>query len=862
MIKAKRFISGLAALNLFFTVLAFSSCRNTYDTPEPQVNISGVTVNPTTKDVRVGVDDSFTVSATVSPTHATNTTVTWTVEPAGIIAVASTSGNTATISILAQGVAYVTATTNGTTDNGEHKSAECKVTVSPTEGALVYVDSVTLDRVNLFLDLDDIETLVATVHPAEAYLDTVTWVSTNPAVATVNGGVVTVVGYGQAIIIATSVGENAGGQHETASATVTAIDPNVPPVYVESITLNKNALSMKVGDTNNTLTATVNPPETFGIAQWRSDNTAVASINENGVLTAHAIGTANITAYSTFTENGVEISSPACIVTVIGSSLTAGAATPATDNLTIIPKPTGINWTRYEAENANIYPNNTGKETANYFSGGFAVNASENVNILTDSIDLTADWTTGNDIGYIHFEVYAETAGTYTVRLVYNGNDNKQVLIKLNNDVSYFLPLPELEDFGWSRLISQEFTLGHFNQGWNDLYISGLIDSLTGDPDYGGWANIDCIDINSSNPAYTPIQSISLNPNSLTLQMGAVTSGTLTAAISPLNASNQDLIWSVDDDANPPGCITVNQSGVVTASYAGTATVTVTAVDIENGVKSASCAVTVLAATSDVYVSGITVSPATLHLLAGQSSPALTALIAPNEATNKAITWHSSDPAIATVNSIGEVTALARGTVNIYAQSTHTQGGSEVNSNNCVVTVSVNQLIDDTIRVVSNSNNSATDTFYPEQSGFTRHEAEAAAFSGTAKTRTADSYLYSDGTYVEEIVNSINAANFPTDWTGLNYVKFTVTVPTDGEYQVNIITNGHDPKTVMVKVNDDPHQAHAMTIPDDSNWTSIFAIQLRLGALKAGVPNYISIAVAGNQWMNIDCIDVSIAPLP
>ena len=82
------------------------------------------------------------------------------------------------------------------------------------------------------------------------------------------------------------------------------------PVQVTSIKLNKSKKSLNIGDTF-TLTATIKPNDaTDKSVTWSSSNTSVATVDENGVVTAVAEGTATITATA---SNGVEAS---CAVTV------------------------------------------------------------------------------------------------------------------------------------------------------------------------------------------------------------------------------------------------------------------------------------------------------------------------------------------------------------------------------------------------------------------------------------------------------------------------------------------------------------------------------------------------------------------
>ncbi|OKP74622.1 hypothetical protein A3842_20425 [Paenibacillus sp. P3E] len=67
-------------------------------------------------------------------------------------------------------------------------------------------------------------------------------------------------------------------------------------------------------------------------------------------------------------------------------------------------------------------------------------------------------------------------------------------------------------------------------------------------------------------------------------------------------------------------------------------------------------------------VSGITLSKSTLTLITG-STANLTAAVTPADATNPAINWITSDPAVATVDANGKVTAKQAGTANIIAQA-------------------------------------------------------------------------------------------------------------------------------------------------------------------------------------------------
>ena len=128
-------------------------------------------------------------------------------------------------------------------------------------------------------------------------------------------------------------------------------------------------------------------------------------------------------------------------------------------------------------------------------------------------------------------------------------------------------------------------------------------------------------------------------------------------------AEKLTLVWSSSDET----VATVDQTGLVTAVGGGEAEITAA---VEDGELSAVCAVRVA-----VPAEGVTV-PKTLDLVVnGEASGALKAAPAPQDATEVAFTYESADPAIATVDEKGTVTAVANGETEIT--TTLTQTGAE-----------------------------------------------------------------------------------------------------------------------------------------------------------------------------------------
>lgn len=146
--------------------------------------------------------------------------------------------------------------------------------------------------------------------------------------------------------------------------------------------------------------------------------------------------------------------------------------------------------------------------------------------------------------------------------------------------------------------------------------------------------------------------------NKIVLKLYTGDSETLKATVAPANATNKYVTWT----SSKPTVATVDANGKVTAKSLGMADITVTTKD---GGYTATCRVGVVRRPAgDVSVTGVTLNKTTLKLGKG-ASETLTATVAPTNATNKNVTWTSSDPAVATVDASGKVTGVANGTATI-----------------------------------------------------------------------------------------------------------------------------------------------------------------------------------------------------
>ena len=190
----------------------------------------------------------------------------------------------------------------------------------------VPVTGVTLDQATLELLGGSMAPLVATVQPADATNKDVTWSSDDETVATVdNAGIVTALAAGTATITVTTVD---GAKTATCAVTVTAMGGAA--VAVTGVTLDQATLELETGETA-TLVATVQPADaTNKDVTWSSDDETVATVDNAGIVTALAAGTATITVT---TVDGAKTAT--CAVTVDAA---------VTEEYVDLGLPSGLKW--------------------------------------------------------------------------------------------------------------------------------------------------------------------------------------------------------------------------------------------------------------------------------------------------------------------------------------------------------------------------------------------------------------------------------------------------------------------------------------------------------------------------------------
>lgn len=275
--------------------------------------VIGVTLN--TDKLPLYTGDSNTLTATIEPSNATNTNLTWSSDSEKV----ATVDENGTVTAVAHGTATITATAA----DGSGKTDTCTVTVTNK----TYTISVTPDKLDFGTILQN-----AAQPPAQTVKVTNTGNQTvtlnQPAATNFLVGTLSKTELKPNETAAFTVQPKAGlamGQYEepltvsntngqTASLTANL---TVDPVPVTGVTLDKNTLALFTGDSA-TLVANVQPADaTNKTVNWASSNPAIVTVDANGKVTAVAAGTANITA-TTVDGNKTAV----CTVTVTGRTYT------------------------------------------------------------------------------------------------------------------------------------------------------------------------------------------------------------------------------------------------------------------------------------------------------------------------------------------------------------------------------------------------------------------------------------------------------------------------------------------------------------------------------------------------------------
>ena len=634
---------------------AADSCTVTVTQPTTSVSLTPGTLALSVTD---NTKKTGELTATILPANHTDTPV-WSSSNESVATVRfDEKTGKAIVTAVAKGTAAITVMSGGESDS-------CAVTVEDLS-----VTGVSLDQTSFTMKVTDAAvTLTATVAPDDAANKAVTWSSSNESVATVANGVVTAVGVGSAIITVTT---EDGSKAASCYVTVAAIP-------VESVTIDKSELSLNDDGTltvaldgTATLTATVLPSTaTTKTVTWSSSDSTVVALEvdeETGEVTATAekAGSARIT-----------------VTTADGGK---------TDSITInVPATPVASLTLTPSEAALIYGSqpNAGRETLTVTvrgeGGKTPTNAAVNWSSSDTSVVTVAAGANGTAV------ITAAGAGKATITVTPQDGSNvsatcavsvtvpttgieldqSAVTLTIGGTASYRLtatvkPTGAAQDVTWTSGDEDVATV-----------VNGVVTAVgSGETTITATATGTGYTASCTVTVTVPVTDVSIEDEpegGFEVYLGTTLS--LAAAIAPADATNKNVVWASSDESVVTVAQSLHETGaIVIPRSLGTATITVTT---EDGGKTDTAAVTVLR-----HATGVSLDKSALALNVGGSGT-LSATVAPSDASNKAVTWTTSNGSVATVAD-GVVTAEGVGSAIITAT---TEDGEYAAA--CAVTVSV-----------------------------------------------------------------------------------------------------------------------------------------------------------------------------
>ncbi|MBQ3498335.1 MAG: Ig-like domain-containing protein [Clostridia bacterium] len=437
----------------------------------------------------------------------------------------------------------------------------------------------------------------------------------------------------------------------------------ISPKAVEGITLNTSTLSIDIGATQQLL-ATVAPSDAYNkVVHWVSDSTNIATVDEDGNVTAVAKGTAIITA---ITDDGNFVAQ--CQVTVNESVKGISMAEEEVDATVGNPIQLIVNIDPAGASNQKLYWDSLNENVAKVSDSGIVTG----VKTGTTTITVTTD--DGGFTASCKVNVTNPVRGVAlndTTMTIYNGT-SKQLFATVT-------PLDaDNPSLIWS---SSDDTIVTVDE--NGVVTAGnstgsaVITVRTVDGGYTATCTV---------KTGKKVTDVYISDSQVLLVPGLTHQ--LTATVMPLKALNRVVTWASTNEA----VATVDQNGLITAHKAGTAVIIV---ETDDGNYSKTCTVTV-----DNSAQGFELTSHDEYI-AVNGKVQLNGRFTPSDAQNKAVTWTTSDSAIASVDENGLVTGKKAGSVVITA--TTVDGGYR---DYCIV------------RVVGITGNVTTNTVVDAENGY------------------------------------------------------------------------------------------------------------------------------------------------
>ena len=587
----------------FAVALLAVSCS--FSPADNSVPVSSVSLNE--HSIQLYEQGTFQLETTVNPSDASNKNVTWSSSNENYVQVSENGLVTA----VAAGTARITVTTV----DGK-KTDSCTVTVNQ----YVNLTGVSLNPSTATIYDDETYQLNPSFQPSNASNKSVVYSSSDESVLTVSEtGLVTPVAPGTANAIVTTVEGNF-----TASCAITINHK----VLVEGVSLNETDISILDTETFQ-LVATVSPSNaTIKTVTWRSEDTSVCTVSNNGLVTAVAAGQTSVVVTTTdgsySARCDVDVREPETQSAIITFKTASEDSSSALSNLSTLIN-TGVDLLS-STSSSNAYAGKYGvKLSSNRSNGSFTLNFNENY-------------------------VIAKVVVNACVYVGRNGPDNASLTI---SGVTQSIDSESLADYTFKLSGTDEVNSLTFNAS-KRLYINSLTVKYTN---------------------YEPVYPTAITINGQS-DIDVYEEVLFTVSYEPKGTNQKGVTWSSLD----PTIASVTSGGVVKGLAEGNTTIKAIAKD-ENGDDIID---TYDVSVHFVNVTSVTLNKGSVELTAGKTAQ-LSATILPANATDKSVSWSSSNNSVASVSNTGLVTVSETATAGQTATITATSSNSLTAT--CEVTV-------------------------------------------------------------------------------------------------------------------------------------------------------------------------------
>lgn len=620
--------------------------------------VSSITVTSPNSTVEMGSTEQF--ASAVLPLDATNSTLAWSVTNGTGSATINQSG-------LLTPVTVGTVTVIATSTDGSNKTSSKVITITT-----VPVTGVTISHGNPS-DIVYIGTslqLTANVAPINATDKSVVWYVSDSSGALGYTGTASIDSNG--LLTATSAGtlgvvvQSLTNPSAKQSREFTASVLQVPVI---GITLVKPTSVVLVNSTlqyNATISPTnaTNKNVVWSITDASGNPTALATIDNQGLITGVAEGTVLVTATSV-SDPTVKFSETVTVQKVLTTAITVGsqrATMVEGETLTFQATTYPVNAT--DSSKSWSVVNGTGTGTVSTTGATATLTA-----LTAGTVAVVATANDGSGVTdqkvisitplLVNIPVTSITVSAVTYNVYLNSTLQLNALVTPTNATNSAVV--------WSVVSNSGDATINPSTGLLTGTQAGTIVVKATATDNSGVSGTKVINVLT--PPVVPIlvTGISVVAKPETIEVGGTSQ--LLVTVAPMAATNNRVVWTV---TNGTGTASISDSGVLTGLTVGTVTVTATAADGSNVVGSK--AITIISAPQVSPVSSISISSATGDRVLLGRGLQLSAAVLPSNATNQTVTW-SVYEGNATIDSGGFLTTNAVGYITVRATA---QDGSDV----------------------------------------------------------------------------------------------------------------------------------------------------------------------------------------